>query len=294
MRSIWLVFFITSALLATIVSCESEFDPYDGRNSEISAYGYLEVNADTQWVRVVPGRKQLERSSNYANLGINLVIKGEEEISFRDTLLTARDGQPALLFYTTDVIDPFTTWDLSITGPGYNEVTAKIEVPDLLIYGDVIFDKPYYSSNGYSQSFFINSHMDYFFVEACYVLAHKAGDTPITACMRLTEDRHVTVRWDGILVEFMHTVDRSKILEENGLTPSIPYYLYATSFNVIVTSDDWIPSEGVWDREFAIKPGVFSNTSNGLGFIGGVAISEFKWYPTEDDSSIVRIMGFSY
>ncbi len=76
-------------------------------------------------MRVVPGRKHLQRPGNYEGHGLSMSIRGEREIAFRDTLLVTRDEEPALLFYTTEKIGPLTQWDLSIDGPGYEEVTAR-------------------------------------------------------------------------------------------------------------------------------------------------------------------------
>jgi hypothetical protein len=162
-------FVFTAFVLALAINaCEADFDAFSSDQSEISAFGYLEANADTQWVRVVPGRKLLERPSSYSGHGINLTLRGVNSVDFRDTLLQLQNGEPALLFYSVDSIGPLTQWDLSMTGKDYGEVTAKIDVPDLIPPSDILYDAPYYTANGYQQNFFINRHTDYFFIEGCY------------------------------------------------------------------------------------------------------------------------------
>lgn len=276
------------------MSCESVFEPFANTYSEISVFGYLEANADTQWVRVIPGRHRLERPADYVGHGISLLLRGNIEIEFRDTILTARDGNKALLFYTVDSIGPSTQWELMVIGANYNPVHARIDIPALIPPQEVIFDAPYFTSDGYSQSFFFTNRIDYFFIEACYWISIQQNDLPFKACSRLSDGRHISVRPNGILVSLYHTNDRAALLRSNGLSPEMPYYLHAAGIRVVVASDDWLTSDGMWDPETAVIPGIYSNTSNGLGFIGGVSISEVKWIPTSSDFNTVEEMGFMY
>jgi len=293
MQSLRLSVFITvSILLITISSCETEFEPFIGTHTELSAYGYLEANADTQWIRVVPGRQQLKRPPSYHNHGHTLTIRGSRSIDFRDTLINISNDEQALLFYTTELLEPLSEWDVSIYDRDLNEVTANVKIPDIVKPSDINYDYPFFHENELRQTFLFSGVSNFFYVEQCYVLSIAPNLPRFDVCMRVVEGRHLVKATQGLISTFYLSADRNRILTTNLFNPNVAYFLHAISVRVILASDDWLPLGGRFDPEIAIRPGVLSNTSNNLGFIGGASVNEARWIPQRDDTLAVSRMGF--
>lgn len=283
---------IVSILLITLSSCEPEFEPFIGTHTELSAYGYLEANADTQWIRVVPGRQQLARPRSYHNHGHSLTIRGSRSIDFRDTLLNISDDEQALLFYTTELLEPLSEWEVSIYDSAMNEVTANVKIPDIVQPSDIHYDYPYYFENELRQTFLFSGVTKFFYVDQCYIISVTPRLPPFEACMRVTGGRSITKTDHGLISIFFQSDDRNLILTLNELNTANAYYLHAISLRVILASDDWLETGWRFHPESAIRPGILSNTSNNLGFIGGASVNEARWIPLIDDTLAVKRMGF--
>jgi len=277
-----------------LISCESEFDPFVNTQSELSAFGYLEAKADTQWIRVIPGRKTLARPSSYEGHNIRLSMSnGSVVAEFQDTILTASNGYPSLSFYSTQNVDPKSTWNFALTAPGYNDVSGQVIVPDMLDPSQMLNDAPYlYDTGDYRQVYYFDKVSQFFFAEFYYTLrrSRTVNEEYRTIYYPLSTEREILVTDRGLFVTIFHSQDRNKILEYNGVDPLQIYDLYDAGVRVIFADANWVPVGGVFDPEVLIRPGVFSNLSNGLGFIGGITINDNRWLPVEQ--LIVNTFGF--
>jgi len=110
----------------------------------------------------------------------------------------------------------------------------------------------------------------------------------------VTGGREITKTDQGLIVVFFQSADRNLILALNGLNIANAYYLHAISVRLIIASDDWLESGWRHHPESAIRPGVLSNTSNNLGFIGGASVNEARWTPLRADTLTVSRMGFKH
>jgi hypothetical protein len=300
-RNLWLVTIFTDHRLPHLcllfcwlflISCEAEFDPFENTQSELSAFGYLEAKADTQWVRVIPGRKTLARPSSYEGHDVRLSMSnGSVVAEFQDTILTASDGYPSLSFYSTQNVDPKSTWNFTLSAPGYNDVSGQVTVPDMLEPSQMLTDAPYlYDEGDYRQVYYFDKVSEFFYAEFYYTLRRTLFEDYRTIYYPLSTDREIVVTDRGLFVTIFHSKDRNKILEHNGMDPLGPYYLDVAGVRVIFADANWVPQGGVFDPEVLIRPGIFSNLSNGLGFIGGASVNTNRWFPVEQH--IVNTFGF--
>lgn len=274
----WALFVVS--YLAT--ACNESFDPYQGTASELTAFGYIVAHADTQWIRVVPGRKTLDRPDDYSNSGIELRLSnGQRTVAFRDSVVSIGDSIRALVFYTTEPFEPNTSWKMEVSGPGYSTVTASISIPRELAKTDMLVDEPYLFGGEHMQTYFFEKLSEYFIIEHYYLISYHAEGPFTPVYYRLSGTDYLVESTRGLHVTINHTKDRWQLLRTNGFDPTQPYYLKEGGVRVIFASDDWVPPNGAWDAQTAILPGVFSNTSNGLGFVGGVSLNTAVWHPRD-------------
>ncbi len=151
----WLIGWMLLAFGSSLGACTTSFDPYEDTKSELTAFGYIVARADTQWIRVVPGRKTLERPDDYAGLDIRLQMSNASKtIAFQDSVVSIGDSIRALVFYSTELFEPNTTWHMELSGPGYNTVTASVSIPRELAKEDMLVDEPYLFGLEYQQTYF--------------------------------------------------------------------------------------------------------------------------------------------
>jgi hypothetical protein len=223
-----------------------------------------------------------------------LTIRGSRSIDFRDTLINIGINEQALLFYTTELLEPLSEWDVSIYDRDMNEVTAKVKIPDIVQPSDIHYDYPFFHENQTRQTFLFNGVSKFFYVDQCYIISVTPRFPPFEACMRVTGGRSITKTDHGLISIFFQSDDRNRILALNELNTVNSYYLHAISVRVILASDDWLETGWRFHPESAIRPGILSNTSNNLGFIGGASVNEARWTPVQADTLTVNRMGFRH
>jgi len=128
--------FLLAAVLVT--ACDDEFTPLAPTDLQFSVFGYLDANADTQWVRVAPIRPLILTSPDgfsatvtLEHLGTGQVIVLRDSV-FRFTDATDPDGSEGVYahnFWTTEPIEPGATYRFVAQREGEQRAEAIIEIP---------------------------------------------------------------------------------------------------------------------------------------------------------------------
>jgi hypothetical protein len=79
---------------------------------------------------------------------------------------------------------------------------------------------------------------------------------------------------EGWEITINYSLDRSVLNDEIG---GLGFRLAGLAMQVIVQADDWVPPGGVFDPEILSQPGVFSNVTNGFGFVGSAGRYSVEW-----------------
>lgn len=69
-------------------------------------------------------------------------------------------------------------------------------------------------------------------------------------------------------------------------------YLHAITLDMAVVSDQWIPPNGIFDREWMSMPGGFGNVAGAEGFWGSVTRYQTSWLLA--DEAFLQLAGYSY
>lgn len=122
-----------AALLLMVVAgaCEAPFEPLTRTETEFFAvYGYLDANADTQFVRVSPLRPALDPASTPEGTQVHSVLMpGDARVAWQDSLVQLDDGTTGLLFFAPMRVLPARRYRLEITANGQDLTTATTLVP---------------------------------------------------------------------------------------------------------------------------------------------------------------------
>ena len=130
---------LTAALLAgatALAGCERPFEPFaENENGPFSMVGYLDLRADTQWVRVMPIRQNLFAEPDPIDAVVTLErVGGGRTVTLRDSLFRFEDERLggvayAHVFWTTERLEPKARYRLAAARSDGAASTALVETP---------------------------------------------------------------------------------------------------------------------------------------------------------------------
>ncbi len=130
----WLLKLFTFAfcLFITLPGCDQTFQPIqDNVRAPFSMFGYLDVSADTQWVRVTPVRSQIDNSTDIPEMAVSVTdLNTGNSAAFDDSLFLYPDGRHILTAWnTTDILKPEQTVRFKAERPDGAESHTTITFP---------------------------------------------------------------------------------------------------------------------------------------------------------------------
>jgi hypothetical protein len=132
---------LTAALTAGLMTgCDHPFEPFaENTVGPFSVFGYLDLKADTQWVRVMPIRHHLLPDSGGIDAVVTLEHLGSGRVvTLRDSLFTFVDPRLGAVgyahnFWTTEPMEPGERYRLRAVRSDGAETTALVDMPPELI-----------------------------------------------------------------------------------------------------------------------------------------------------------------
>lgn len=270
-----------------MVSCSEDFEARAPFQPLASPYGFLRVDADTQWVRIATTRPEIDRPASVSGQGFRFRHFVERDtVEWRPTVKVLDDGRPALLFYTTAGIKPETDYTVELTGDGYPAVTADLRSPKSVETIDVDDPNPYIRP--FRQTFFIHEVDDFFRIDLTVWVRMKGENEEEPKPYPVTILDAGALQWSerGITAVINHDETIRQLFNFGHLQvrPSpesealIDYQLDEISLNVTLTHDGWFPRHFNWNDSYA-QILEYTNTNTGSGFVGAASISRRSWRP---------------
>ncbi|MEM8601498.1 MAG: hypothetical protein AAGF99_16410 [Bacteroidota bacterium] len=254
-------------LVLAFAGCEASLDPFEETDLRFSIFGYLDVAADTQFVRV----SELQESI-FLGDDLDAVVELEEvggttRVVLQDSLLTFTSGARVHAPWTTAPIAPASTYRLTVTAPDGSTARATIETPAAV-----------------PTPFFLNGLSE----------ASSADNPPNLQALQIRgAEKLADLRIDYVLAEprtrvSVSYLDRARVDSSDG-SFRVGFNAYADVQNqvagntstfcprlqgaelfIAATTPSW-PDFPLIDLESLALPGTVSNVEGGLGFVGGVA-----------------------
>ena len=127
------ILFIFHFLLFTLLtSCNQTFEPFQENDRfYFTVYGFIDANADTQWVRVSPVRGELEAKDNIPEMQVTLTeLESANTIIMTPKLVQFRQGFNAVNVWTDEEIKTERQYRLRAVLPDGNESSSVITMPN--------------------------------------------------------------------------------------------------------------------------------------------------------------------
>ncbi|MBO6576808.1 MAG: hypothetical protein JJ896_14360 [Rhodothermales bacterium] len=290
-------------LIALLTACDSDVAPRAGGDYFFSLYGVFNPHADTQAVIVFPVQSTLAEVPT--DLGV-LVVSEELGSSVRttwtDSLVSSPDG-PVHVFWSDFRAKFGTDYRLTVASERHEGRRSEVlvAVPGLA----AIDVRPLQDNLHLTQTVFVGPDTERLnAVTVRYVVQAKLpaawrvyptlvpgesglqpvdpppGDSLVvqTLFVPISYDHAVEPAADGMQFQIDYHSDAAEIwrrLELRGRRDrSFGVRLLGIELSLTVSSPDWVPPGGTFDREVLIQPGTMSNVEGGFGFVGsGYALS---------------------
>ena len=263
---------LLTALLAAVLAagCDRPFQPIQkNEGAAFSMFGYLDLYADTQWVRVMPVRQNLLLAREPIDAVVTLQhVASGRTVTLKDSLFTFVDerlGGAAYAhnFWTTERLQPRASYRLTATRSDGTATTALVTMPEEIT---INFRNDVQTPRSELGHFYVPAER-IVFVDVLYLMLNSCGAasavyTPHTVHQRNMLGSNFLVRGDSIGPECLYDIRRQEI-------------------RVTIAPTGWPYDRTVTDLEVGLPGRIPSNVENGLGFVGGVATRTIPFHRCE-------------
>lgn len=276
----WMGVFLAALLLG---GCENSVDPFLETDRYYTIFGYLDTGSDTQYIRVIPFRKDLEGEKPIpldAEVTA-LDIEAGIEYEWRDSIITFNDGSVGHVFVSDFRPIPGHRYRFQVERGDGALTWAETVVP---IAENAVVTQPAAFSQGPITQLVTWENIDVepFRVEVWYRFSEFPHSTPFTEFVVTYKDIGSKVD-DGWTVQVHLSEDTEEI--KPNLRPGSP--LLGVGMRLTMSDDFWRPPGGIFDEEVLVQPGTFSNVQHGFGFLGAVNQYTVEW--VLDERTVKRL-----
>ena len=247
--------FLTLLSFALVAGCNEPFQPFSDGERVFSMFGYLDLNADTQWVRVRPLHQGFFLSPEPIDAMVTLEeVESGRIVTLTDSLLRIDDGRLggvryAHNFWTTEPLERGARYRLKAVRSDGAATTALVTMPE---------DEQITMENESRIGSVFARSGDLLFVDARYLMQN-------------------TCNGGGYLIETRRERTKTRNGGINFLNepPFMQCRTYAgrTELQVVIGDPaDRLFAPELSDLEIALPDRVPSNVENGVGFVAGLAV----------------------
>lgn len=243
---------------ALAAGCDYPFEPFqENTEGPFSLVGYLDLRADTQWVRVMPVRQRLLPGREPLDAVVTLErIGGGRTLTLRDSLFAFTDRRLESTayvhnFWTAERLEPGASYRLRATRSDGASTDALVVMPAALEFTLL-------NSGGYNGVMTVRAeHL--LFVEVIHTMSTASGDP--TGGIAIRQKEIFRGEQPGTYRIF---------LEADSLTREGLQDVRREEIRIAVARSDWAYDPDLPDLEAMLPGGVPTNVENGFGYVGGV------------------------
>jgi len=289
--------YVAAALSVTLLlgACEESVNPILESSQRFTIFGTLDMNQDTQYVRVIPIRPILEPADGRLEVTFTSTdLDTGERITWHDSTVQFIDRSIGHVFYTPLRVRPGHTYRVEIQAPGSDVITSAETTlpghPTPIVMPEQVmsFTTPSGTSvtatqeilwQGVTRAPYAIEHWYRFFVIDDYsfrdvnmpnsVFNVPDPNTPDTWQVRLN------LVGDRIVVDTLIELTQGTALAGLGMT-------------LTLLDEAFVPPGGVFDPEVLSQPGTLSNVDNGFGFLGSVGRFSVEWIIADTSARVLR------
>lgn len=259
------------ASILFIHGCEEPFQPIEDSDEYFfSVWGYLDSEAETQWIRIMPIRETTEYSGEPLDAVVTLTdLDTGEEVIMNDSLFTLPQAAPGDAkvwnYWTTMDILPSHSYKLKVERSDGAITTATVDIPGEFPSPEVDFN--YVKITGVDN--IVEIRLDW-----------KVRDTRDNTIhtFRFVHDK-VTYYPSSdtyLLVIYPNNDFTYNILRSLSYASQSEIEILETELSVTVAGSDWIDFSEL-ERDVIALPEATSNIENGVGYMVGTLTTKIPY-----------------
>jgi hypothetical protein len=286
------LFALALATLAVGAGCDDSVNAVLESNRKITMFATLDMNADTQFVRVIPIRRTIDEkvdASRYAVRSIDL--DAGTELQWQDSLITFSNGAEGIVFFSPLRLFPGHTYRLEASGgdsPIITSAETRIPVVPSIAIAEETFER-FITQGG----FVITSTQDVVWtglerepleIEHWYRFLR----TPRSAFDDIRFPFPPRANLQGDRLSFVVNLAADRFSLEDSIDIKSTAFI-GLGMRLTILDTEFVPPGGVFDPEVLVQPGTFSNVENGFGFVGSVGRFSAEWELQQEN---VQLLGY--
>ncbi len=276
---------IAGALFLT-PACSESVDPFIESDRRFSLYGTLEMDRDTQFVRVAPITRQLESTpegpleATFSSRDLTT----DRLVFWQDSLMQV-GGEWAHIFWAPIRIEASHTYRIEVTGATDDvvtrlETTAPDRIRGLVLEENLSVGPVNGTPPGTQRVLWPELDREPFRVELWYRFLDRI-EAPFTDILSPTGATLLppapgSVGWE-VRVDLRE--DREQMHESIDVEANA---LLGLGVEITLLDAVFQPPGGVFDPDLLSQPGTFSNVENGFGFVGVVGRFSVEWFLSDE------------
>lgn len=256
-----MMFFLAAFFLLS--ACDDAFVPVTEHPSDFFAlYGFLDSNADTQFVRVSPVRPLLNPASRPTDVRVfSTRVDAGERRAWRDSLVVLDDGTTGLLFYAPFRAERGATYLLEVQDAAENVTEALTAVPPALAVRVDSLAQPFEFIQHVT---WLNQQQQPTRTALRYTVALSPSSPPIEITLPVSDQGRPTAAGWTFAINLSR--DRTALLGQlNRPATDSSVILFDLEMEIEQRSEEWL------------NPNTPFNIQNGFGFFGAVSTSTDTW-----------------
>ena len=287
-------FFLCALVLSLLLSaCEESVSPILESDQQFTIFGTLDMDQDTQFVRVIPIRPTLVADAG-APLDVTFtstdLIDGQR-LAWRDSTVQFADGTVGHVFYAPVRVRPGHTYRIEIQPSGSSIITSAettvpaqpeaVIMPEVLqiVFTTQVRARQQILWEGLDEEpFSIEQWYRFFSIED---FSFRDVQLPYVPLNGLAEGQADVWEMDLNLVRDRDTL--STMIDLNASTA-----LAGLGMTITLLDDAFAPPGGEFDPDVLAQPGTLSNVENGFGFIGSVGRFSVEWLLADTTARALR------
>ena len=254
-------------LILNFAGCDDNFIPIEENDRYIySIYGYLDVEADTQWIRVMPVRETIYYSTDPIDATVTLTnLSTSQTVAMNDSLFQidvpgTEDDIAFWNFWTAEPLDGNTQYEIRAARSDGKASSVRVHVPPAFPTPAVDFD--FYE---FLEVTNVETVAD---VRTFWQVYNPArGDTNI---YQFNHTYGVRSYGNGTSLITLSQSQDWEIIQQRNRDAGTLHILHA-QISIVSAGDDWINFPEM-DKEVIALPEATSNIENGAGYVVGAAI----------------------
>jgi hypothetical protein len=262
-----------AAVLASALAagCDYPLHPYrDNSDAPFSMVGYLDLKADTQWVRVMPVRQNLLLDPAPIDGVVTLEQAGTGRVvTLNDSVFGFSDPRIdgvayAHNFWTTERLEPGTTYQLRAVRSDGASTTALVEMPpDLRFsYLNDAVDEPGFVFLLFRAGNVLSVDVLHTMMS---LIGGSVGMNPVwepAGKVAVRQNPPIPTTEPGVL---------ATTADAKGLLPGALFDVGRLEIRIVAARSDWPYLPDLSDLEVTLPGTMPSNVEHGFGFVGGVS-----------------------